>query len=136
MNLFSFSGGELDYQTEIVRLDPCLVRRLATAYRSAFYAFVGDYISALRVGLGKDRLHIPSALAGAVAGVFIEMPRPKAEWTMVSRGVAKRLHRPTAMRADKSAVIFRKSLALHIKHLTIFLRAASALYYFTIKFAG
>jgi hypothetical protein len=92
------------------------VRGTATLFCAAFGAFVGDDISLLRVGLDEDRLHKTEALAGAVAGVFVDMYRPQTEGAVVARGRAEWLYLSSAMTADESRVVFCKSFIfkLHI----------------------
>ena len=103
----------------------------ATLFGSAFGAFVGDDISLLRVGLDEDRLHKTEALAGAVAGVFVDMYRPQTEGAVVARGRAERLYLSSAMTADESRVVFCKSFIFKLHFFASFFAfLKKALYFF------
>ena len=82
-------------------------------YLAAFRAFMNDDVALFGVGLGGDRLHKPLTLACAVAGVYIEMLRPQAKRTVISRGIAERLNLFAAVLADEGVVIFGKKLCFH-----------------------
>ena len=76
-------------------------------------ASVNDDKSLFGIGLCADRLHLPPAFTGAVAGVDIHVERPETIGAVVARGIAQRLYGLTAMLADKAAVVFGKSFLLH-----------------------
>ncbi len=78
----------------------------ATVYFTAFGAFVDDDVAFFSVRLNSDGLHKPPALARSVSGIYVDMDRPKAERTMIPRGITERLHGLPAVSADESAVVF------------------------------
>lgn len=80
---------------------------------SAFRAFVYDYIALFGVGHDLDRLHWRATFAGAVAGIYVDVKRPKAKGAVIARGVAERLDLLATMGADKSVVVFCKSFLFH-----------------------
>ena len=82
------------------------MRGTAALDGSASDAAVSYDISSPRVRYRRDRLHLPAAGAGAVAGVFVHMERPEAERAVIARGVAERLDLPAAMRAHKAGIVF------------------------------
>ena len=109
------------------------MRGAAALFGAAFGAFVGDDISLLRVGLDEDRLHQTEALAGAVAGIFVNMNRPQAERAMVARGRAERLYLSSAMSADESRIVFCKSFIFKLHFFASFFAfLKKALYFFSI----
>ena len=79
---------------------------LVTMYLAALLALVEDYIPLLGVVDYLYRLHLSPALAGAVTGIYVKVERPQTKGTMVARGVAQGLDLTSAMRADKSVVVF------------------------------
>jgi len=82
---------------------------------SAFGAFMNDDVALFGIGLGGYRLHKPTAFARAVARIYVEVLRPKAKRTVISRGVAERLYLASAVLADEGIVIFGKKLGFHIQ---------------------
>jgi hypothetical protein len=82
--LFPFPRGELDYQVDIVGLYLCLVGGTATAYLTAFLAFMYNYVALFCIGLGAYRFKRAAAFAQAVARIYIYMHRPKAKRAMIS----------------------------------------------------
>ena len=78
------------------------MRGAATFFCAAFGAFVRDDISLFEVGLDEDGLHKTEALAGAVAGVFVNMYRPQTEGAMVARGRTERFYLAAAVTADEA----------------------------------
>ena len=81
---------------------------------SAHGASVDDHKSSTRVGFHADRFHLPTALVCAIPGVDVHVQRPQAKGAMIARGIAQRNHFLSAMRANKTVVIFRKSLLFHV----------------------
>ena len=65
-----------------------------------------DDVSFFGVGYYLYRLHRSLALAGAIPGVYIHVKRPKAERTVIARGVAERLYLLAAVGANKPVIIF------------------------------
>ena len=94
-------GGEGDEKVDIV-----IGGRAATVDLTALFTAVGDDKALLGIGLALYGLEPTLTLAGTVAGVYIEVERPKAKGAMIARGVAEGLDLPTAMGADKAVVIF------------------------------
>ena len=90
------------------------------AYRlSAFIATV-DYNKAL-FGVGKSLNGSKNALTfiGSVTGIYINVKRAKAEWTVISRGVAKRLNLSAAILTNKARIVLFKSLVFHNAYLPL-----------------
>ena len=111
--LLVFCNRELDDELYIVGLDLCLMGGAVAVKLAAFCAFVDDNVALFGVGLGGDGLHKTAALAGTVAGIYIEMLRPQAKGAVVSRGVAEGLNLPPAVLADEGIVIFGEKLCFH-----------------------
>ena len=105
-----FAGGEGDEKVDVV-----IRGRAATAKLAALFTAVGDDKAFFGIGLALDGLKPTLTLAGAVAGVFIDMYRPKTVRAVVAGGIYQRRHLFFAVLADKTAVIFCKSLGFHKK---------------------
>ncbi len=112
--LLKFLCCELYYKVDVVGLVFCVGCRAVPAYCAAFPAAVDYYISLLCISFDLDRLKLSAALAGSVAGIFVHVKRPKAKRAMVSRRIAERFDLPAAVSADKSVIIFPKSLFFHV----------------------
>ena len=97
---------QLDDLFKVVGLICRLMRRPAALQRAAFRASMGYYIAASGIRLGVYRFHFSPAGAGAVAGVFVNVKRPKAEGAVIAGGISERLDPPAAVSADKAAVVF------------------------------
>lgn len=104
---------ECDNLPQIVGLDLHVVGRLITAQLAAFLASVDDDISLLGIGERRHRLQSAAAIAGSVPGVHVQMERPQAKRAMIAGSLLQRQHLLPAVRANKSAVIFGKSLYFH-----------------------
>ena len=83
--------------------------RAVAAYLAAFCAAVDDNVPLFGVGLGANGLKQAAALVGTVTGVDVDVYGPQAKGTVVAGGISQRLYLSAAMRADKSAVVFRKA---------------------------
>ncbi len=105
---------QADEQLFAVGLILCLVRGAVTAQFSAHGASVDDHKSSACIGLYADRFHLPAALVGAIPRVDVHMQRPQAKGAMIARGIAQRNYFLSAMRANKTVVVFRKSLLFHV----------------------
>ena len=103
---FKFRRGERDQKLEAVGLLLCLVGGFVSVNFAATRAFMNDYIAFFGIRHDLDRFHRCAAFAGAVTGIYVNVKRPKAIRAMVSRGISKRLDLATAVRADKSVVVF------------------------------
>ena len=90
----------------VVGLYLCLVCRLISVNFVALCASVQNNVSLFGVGNYLDWLHGCAALAGAVAGVYVNVERPKTERAVIARGVSKWKHLLAAMCTDKSVVVF------------------------------
>ena len=104
---------QLDQFRHIIRLGFRLGGGLVAADRPAFGAAVGDNKSLFRIRLRGDGLHLPAAVRCPVAGILIQMEGPQAKRTMIAGGVAQGLYFLSAMSADESAVVLRKSFRFH-----------------------
>ena len=82
--LLVFCNRELDDELNIVGLYLGFVGGAIAMDLTAFRAFVDDNVALFGVGLGGDGLHKTLTLAGAVAGIYIEMLRPQAKGAVVS----------------------------------------------------
>ena len=93
--------GELYYQLDVVLLlgvaESCSVSLDLAALGTA----VDYHVSALRVGLGADRLHLARTLVCAVAGIYVNVERPKAKRTVIARAVTQRKYLFFAVSAHK-----------------------------------
>ncbi len=109
------SAGEGDNFHQIVRLYfyTGTICRPVSAERAADGATVVDNVSFFCVRLGRYRFHQPAALAGAVAGQLIQMAAPQAKGAVIAGGESQRFYLFTAVPADKPAVFFLKSFAVH-----------------------
>ena len=74
---------------------------------------MNDNISLFRVGKSLDRTKNTLTLIGSVARIDVNVKRAKTEGTVISRGVAKRQDLFSAVFADKSRIVFLKSLVFH-----------------------
>jgi hypothetical protein len=71
------------------------------------------------------------ALASAVAGIFVNMYRPKTVRAMVAGGRSERLYLASAMTADESRVVFGESFVFEFHFFASFLSfLKKALYLF------
>ena len=102
---FSMHRREADDRPAVVVLSG-----LVAADRPALAASVRQNEAALRVRFRRYRIHDPAAVRRPVARVDVEMQGAETPRTMVPRGVPEGRHFPPAVRADKSAVVFRESL--------------------------
>jgi hypothetical protein len=82
--LLVFCHGELDYELYVVGLDLCLMGGAVAVKLTALGAFMYDDVAFFGIGLGGDGLHKAAAFACAIAGIYIEMLRPKAIGAMIS----------------------------------------------------
>ena len=96
----------MNEQLFVVGLNFCLVSRFVSVNFVALGASVQNNISLFGVGNYLDRLHRRAALAGAVAGIYVNVERPKTERAVIARGVSKWKHLLAAMCTDKSVVVF------------------------------
>ena len=106
MFISAVAGRQSDYQAYIVGLNRRFVRGAATAYLAALGTAVDDYISPPCIRLGSYRLHKAAARVLPVAGIFVNVHRPQTERAVIARRIPQRLDLPTAVGADKAAVIF------------------------------
>ena len=104
---------EPDQQLDAVGLYLRLVRGAVAVKLAAFGATVNDHVPLFGVGLYAHGLHLTAALVCAVARIDINVQRPQTKRAMVARGVAQRLDRLSAMRANESVVVFCKPFLLH-----------------------
>ena len=104
---------QLDDEHQIVGLYLGLVGGTATADLSALGALGNDNVALLGIGLGRDGLQVASAGVGSVTGIDVYVPRPEAEGTMITGGVAEGLYLASAMDADKPVVQLGKSFLFH-----------------------
>jgi hypothetical protein len=80
---------------------------------TAFFAFMNYDKAALRVGLGSDWAQKPSAIVCSVTRININVKRPKAKGTVISRACTHRQHLLAAVTADKGFILFGKSFLFH-----------------------
>ena len=73
---------------------------------STSHTAMQDHKPLFGIGLGAHRLHFATAAVGAIPRIDIHVQAPQAKRAMVARGVAKRLYRLTAMRTNKTVVVF------------------------------
>jgi hypothetical protein len=104
---------KLDYKVEVIGLHLCLVSRFVSRNLAAFFAAVNDHVALFRVDLHADGLKCAAALRGAIAGVDVQMERPKAEGAVVARAVAQRLDLLAAMRAKEARIVFGEPFLFH-----------------------
>ena len=112
------AGSETDQEIHIVGLDLCLVCRLVADRCAALLAAVRNDKALFIVGLASDGAENTAAGILAVARQNIDVQRTEAEGAMVARGVPERQNLFSAACAEKSAVIFLKSLGFHKKFLS------------------
>ena len=103
-----FFCGEGDEEGDVVGLNFGFVCGFIAAEGAASGAAVGDDKAAARVGFGESGLHLPAAVGGTVAGIFVEMEGPEAEGAVIAGGIAEGEHLAPAVGAHKAAVVFRK----------------------------
>ena len=72
----------------------------------ATHTAMQDHKPLFGIGLGAHRLHFATAPVGAIPRIDVHVQAPQAKRAMVARGVAKRLHRLAAMRANKAVIVF------------------------------
>ena len=113
MKNFSVLCGQCDKLFYIVGLDLCKMSRAVTAYCTALFAFMHDYISLFRIDLGCYGLHNTAAPVCSIAGINVNVKRVQTVRTMVSRRVSERLDIEPAVLTDKSAIIFCKNFLFH-----------------------
>ena len=82
------------------------MRGFVAVYFVTLRASVKNDISLFGVSYYLDRLHRRAAFTSAVAGVYVNVKRPKAKRAVIARGVAKRQYLLAAMCAYKSVVVF------------------------------
>ena len=108
---------KLNKQGAVIRLSLCIKSSTVTAYFTAFFALMNNNKSSFRVGLGADRSQKAAALVGAITGIYINMYRPKAKGTMISRACSHRENLFATMQANKCLVFFRKAFLFHSNYL-------------------
>ena len=109
---------QADEQVHIVRLNLRLVRRLVTHRLTASVASVCDDKAATVVRLASDGAQNSAAGIGAVARQNVDVQRAKAKGAVIARSVSEGKHLFAAAHADKSAIVFLKSLRFHKKFLS------------------
>ena len=80
--------------------------RAVAAKLTASLAAVHDNKALFDIGLCRYRLHLSAARVGAIPWIYVHVQAPKAEGTVVARGIPKGRDLPAAMRTDKGAVVF------------------------------
>ena len=103
-----FGGGQFYQEVSVI-----VIRGAVTAELAAFGTAVYHDKTLLRVSKDLNRLKLPPTLTGAVAGIDIHVKRPEAVRAVIPRRVSEWLYLPSAVRADKSVVVFRKSFRFH-----------------------
>ena len=112
------AGGEADEEIHIVGLDLCFMCRFVADGRAASFAAVRDDKALFVVGLTADRAQDAAAGIGAVARQNVDVQRAKAKGAVIARSVSEGKHLFAAAHADKSAIVFLKSLRFHKKFLS------------------
>ena len=64
---------QLNYEVDVIGLNPRLVRRTASLYLSALCATVDDDVALLGIEVNVHRLHKSQAFTRSVPGVFVNM---------------------------------------------------------------
>ena len=80
---------------------------------AALLAAVDYDIAALCVGERLYGAENSAAFVCTVTGVYINVQRAKAKWTVVSRRVAEREHLLAAIFTNKTVIVFSKSFSFH-----------------------
>ena len=81
------------------------MRRLVSVNFVALCASVQDNVSLFGVCHDLDGLHGRAAFASAVAGIYVNVERPKTERAVIARGVTEREHLLATVRTNKSVVV-------------------------------
>ena len=81
---------ELNEKLGVVGLDLRLVGGSVADGLAALFASVDYDISAARIGLCAYRHEKSAAGVGSVTGIYVNVQGMKAEWAVISRGVAER----------------------------------------------
>ena len=102
--------GQTDQKIHVI-----ILLRAIVLFCTANGTLVSDHKSLFGMGQYCMRLHQAAANAGAVSGKFIHVKRPQAIRTVISRGIYQGRNLFFAVTADKSAVVFGKSLRFHKK---------------------
>jgi hypothetical protein len=76
--------GKLDKKRYLIGLHLCVVCGAVSSYRSAFFAFMNDYISLFRVGQNLYGTKLTVTFLGSVAGIYVNVQRPKAKRAVIS----------------------------------------------------
>ena len=105
--------GEPDEKVVVVGLIS-LHSRLVAHHRAAFFATVKDNEALFGVGKGLNGAKNSQAIVCSVPGIYVNMKRAKAEGAVVARGVSQGSDLSSAIYADKSLVVFCKTLVFHI----------------------
>lgn len=80
----SFDCRKLYKKSDIVGLNGGGIRRAVAVSFAAFFTYIVDYVSALRIGCDADGAQLAAAFVGAVARIYINMKRIKAFRAMVA----------------------------------------------------
>ena len=88
-------------------------------YSTASVTLVNYYVTLFRVRLCFDRSENSAAIICPVAGVYINVQGTEAERAMIARCVAERQNLASAVLADKTVIVFCKSLVFHVVPLTL-----------------
>ena len=92
-----------------------ILLRSIVLFCTANGTLVSDHETLFGMGQYRVGLHQAAANAGAVSGKLIHVKRPQAIRTVISRGIYQGRNLFFAVTADKSAVVFGKSLRFHKK---------------------
>ncbi len=98
--------GQLNKQIDIVGIDFGGVSGPVAYACSAAFAFMGDDIAALGIGIAEKGAQGTAARIGAIPGHNIDVARIKAKGAMVSGSKAQGTNAFSAMQTDKAVIIF------------------------------
>lgn len=107
------AGGQTDDEIHVVRLDGGFVGGAIADDGAATFTAMNENVAAAGIGFCPYGAEQAATGVGAVAGENIHVHRPQAKGTVIAGGVTEREYLPSAMAADKAAVIFLKTLGLH-----------------------
>ncbi len=99
----------------------CFYRRTVASQIAAFVAFVGYYVTLLRIGCAGYRHKQASAIRCTVAGVYVDMHRAQTPGAMVAAGFTQGQNLKSAVAAHKTLIVFGKALGFHALILRPFL---------------
>ncbi len=105
--------GQLDYEFYVIGLNGCVLRCAAAALLAALLTAVDYYVSSARIGLGTNGTELASAFICSVAGVLVDVKRPKAKRAVIPRGIAQRLYFFAAMGANKARIVLFEAFCFH-----------------------